>query len=126
MPTRPRGAGSFKRLRRALGHSLEGLKSEFKHEPAFRLEVYILLILVPVAIALPVAPLSRSLLVGSLLIIMIVELINNAFESTVDYISLERNPLAKRIKDALAGSVLIAIVNAVVIWAAVIFEFASK
>jgi diacylglycerol kinase (ATP) len=110
------------RLFRALGHSLEGLCAEFRHEPSFRLEVYLTLVLAPVALLLHVSVISKALLIGSLLLVMIIELVNNAFESTVDFISLERNPLAKRIKDALAGSVLIAVANAIIIWAAVLYE----
>ena len=120
-PSKSKNAGSITRLLRASANSLEGLRVEFSQEPAFRLEVYLSVILVLVALLLPVPPLSRALLIGSLFLVMIVELINCALESTVDYISVKRDPRAKRIKDAASGAVFIAIANAVIIWAVIIF-----
>lgn len=104
------------RLVKALGYSSEGLLAALKTEPAFALEVILCLILIPVAIMLPLSHLSKAILIGSLLLVLIVELLNSAVEATVDRISADKHPLAKKAKDLGSAAVLLSVVNAFIVW----------
>ncbi|MBS0324520.1 MAG: diacylglycerol kinase [Proteobacteria bacterium] len=108
------------RIRRALGHSLAGLRAAYGHEAAFRQEIWLALILIPVALLLPASAVERGLMVASVLLVLIVELLNSAVEATLDRISLTRHPLAGRAKDMGSAAVLIALLNVVVIWSLVL------
>jgi len=74
------------------------------------------LILVPTAFLLPVNALGKALMIGSVLLVLIVELINSAIEASVDRVSLENHPLAKRAKDLGSAAVFMSLANAAVIW----------
>jgi len=80
------------------------------------------LVLIPLALWLPVGLTGKALMIGSVLLVIIVELINSAVEATVDRISLERHDLAKRAKDIGSAAVLVSLINAVVIWALVLMN----
>ena len=116
----PHKAQGIKRVINACGYSLEGIGAAFKHEAAFRQEIYLALVLIPLAILLPVGMLGKVCLIGSLFAVMIVELLNSALEWIVDYISLDRHPMAKRAKDMGSGAVMLALLNCGLIWATVI------
>ncbi|MNC87784.1 Diacylglycerol kinase [compost metagenome] len=73
-------------------------------------------ILIPVAVMLPVSAVGRALMTGSVLLVLIVELVNSAVESAVDRVSLEIHPLAKRAKDVASAAVLLALINVPVVW----------
>lgn len=107
---------------RAAGIALQGLRSAWKHEDAFRQEAIIALIAVPAALFLPVAPLGKVLMIASILLVLIIELLNSALEAAVDYISLEHHPLAKRAKDIASAAVFLSIVNVLAVWGLVIFS----
>jgi len=109
---------------RATGIALQGLRAAWRHEDAFRQEVLVALIAIPVALLVPVGAIGKTMLIASILLVLIVELINSALEAAVDHTSLERHPLAKRAKDVASAAVLLSIVNALVIWGLVLF--ASK
>ena len=100
----------------ALLNSLDGLTAAFSHEQAFRQEVVLAAILIPVAIMLPVSAVGRALMTGSVLLVLIVELVNSAVESAVDRVSLDIHPLAKRAKDIASAAVLLALINVPVVW----------
>jgi diacylglycerol kinase (ATP) len=106
---------------RASGIALQGLRSAWRHEDAFRQEVFVAAIAIPVALLLPVNHLGKAMMVSSILLVLIVELLNSALESAVDHTSLEQHPLAKRAKDIASAAVFLSIVNALVVWALVIF-----
>lgn len=106
---------------RAFGVALQGLRAAWQHEDAFRQEVVISVIAIPVALVLPVAALGKTLMVASILFLLIVELLNSALEAAVDHTSLERHPLAKRAKDIASAAVLLSIVNALVVWGMVLY-----
>src|ERR1043166_1410007 len=78
--------------------SLDGFFAALKHEPSFREGMIFALLLLPVAIILPVNAVSTALMIGSLVLILIVELLNSAIELIIDYLRPEHHPLAKRIK----------------------------
>ncbi|BBL70125.1 diacylglycerol kinase [Methylogaea oryzae] len=101
----------------ALGFTLAGLRYAVVSEEAFRLEVLLVAPLLPLALWLTDDGLRRAMLIGSLLLILIVELLNSAVEATVDRVSLERHPLAKVAKDMGSAAVALAMLNAAVTWA---------
>ncbi len=115
-----KGKTGLVRLWNALGYSLAGFRAAYKHEDAFRQEVLLAIILIPLALWVPVSFLGKALLIGSVLLVIIVELVNSAIEATVDRISLENHDLAKRAKDLGSAAVLVSLGNVVVIWALVL------
>ena len=121
-PDAPPSIG-FARVVAAWRHSLDGLAAAWRTEGAFRQEVILAAILIPVAFLIPVPVLHRGLLVASVLMVIVVELLNSAMESAVDRISLDRHPLAKKAKDTGSAAVLVAILVAMIVWAAVLFPF---
>ena len=84
-----KGRTGFQRIWNALHYSLAGLAAAYRHEDAFRQEVYLAVVLIPLALLLPATGIGHALMVGSVLLVLIVELINSAVEATVDRISLE-------------------------------------
>lgn len=96
--------------------ALAGLRAAWQFEDAFRQEVLIAAIAIPVALLLPVTTTGKALMITSILLVLIVELLNSALEAAVDHTSLERHPLAKRAKDVASAAVLMSIVNALVMW----------
>ena len=104
----------------SLKHSLRGLQAAFKYEVAFRLEVLLCIIFIPLAFLVGHTTIERILLIASLLLIAIVELINSAIEAIVDRIGPERNELSGRAKDISSAAVLIALLNAIVVWGLII------
>lgn len=115
-----KGKTGLPRLWNALHHSRDGLHAACVHEDAFRQELLLALVLIPLACWLPVGGTGRALLIGSVLLVLMVELLNSALEAAVDRISLDRHPLAKRAKDIGSAAVLIALLNALAIWASVL------
>ena len=117
-----KGKTGFIRMWNAFHYSMSGLKAAYKHEDAFRQETMLAIIFIPLALLLPLNGMAKALLVGSILMVIIIELINSAIEATVDRISFEDHRLAKRAKDIGSAAVLIALINAVVIWALVLSQ----
>ncbi len=103
-------------LFQALLNSLNGLRAAFLHETAFRQEVVLCLFLAPLGLWLGEGGVEKALLVGSLLGVLVVELLNSALEATVDRMGGGFHPLAKRAKDMASAAVLLSIVQAVLIW----------
>ena len=100
--------------------ALQGLRAAWVHEDAFRQEVLVAAIAIPVALLTNVSVLAKVLMLGSIFLVLIVELINSAVEAAVDHASLERHPLAGRAKDIASAAVFLSIVNAVVVWGMVL------
>ncbi|KAF0094942.1 MAG: diacylglycerol kinase [Puniceicoccaceae bacterium 5H] len=99
------------RLVAAFQFSAQGFGAAYRHEEAFRQEVWAAAILVPLILLLPLSLGSTLYLLASIFAVMIVELLNSALEWTVDYISLKRHPYAKRIKDMASAAVLMSIAH---------------
>ncbi len=116
-----KGKTGIRRLMNALGYSLEGFRAAFKHEDAFRQEVFLAVILIPLALYLESEALRRILMIGSIFLVLIVELLNSAVEAVVDRVSIERHALAKRAKDIGSAAVFVALTNVVVTWGLVLF-----
>lgn len=116
-----KGKTGLVRLMNALRYSIDGLRAAFRHEDAFRQECLLATVLIPLALFMPTNALGKAMLIGSVLLVMIVELINSAIEATVDRVSLERHLLAKRAKDIGSAAVLLALLNLAIVWGLVIF-----
>jgi diacylglycerol kinase (ATP) len=116
-----KGKTGLLRIWNALFYSLAGLAAAYRHEDAFRQEVLLAAILVPAAFFLPASGIGRALMIGSVLLVLIVELLNSAVEAAVDRISLENHLLAKRAKDIGSAAVFLSLVNVPVVWALVLF-----
>lgn len=117
-----KGKTGLVRLWNAFGYSMAGFRAAYKHEDAFRQEVLLAAILIPLALWLPVGYLGKALMVGSVLLVIIVELLNSAVEATVDRISLENHDLAKRAKDIGSSAVLVSLINVITVWALVLWQ----
>ena len=111
-----KGKTGIKRLINAFGYSLSGFKVAFAKEDAFRQEVYLSIILVTVAILISNSSIELVLLIGSTLLVPIIELLNSAIEATVDRISFEHHILAKRAKDIGSAAVFLSIINLLAVW----------
>ncbi len=116
-----KGKTGIQRLWNALGYSLQGLASAFRHEDAFRQEVLLTALLIPAAFFIPVGGAERALMIASVLLVLIVELLNSAVEAAVDRISLENHSLAKRAKDIGSAAVLLSLINVAAVWLLVLF-----
>ena len=111
-----KGKTGIKRLANAFKYSVAGTLAAFKHEDAFRQEVILSIVLIPLAIYLGETTTEQALMIASVLLIIIVELLNSSVEATVDRISIKRHKLAKRAKDIGSAAVFFSLVNASVIW----------
>ena len=117
-----KGKTGFKRLVNAFWYSMSGLRAAYKHEDAFRLEIHLAIVLVPLALWLAVPHLSKALMIASVLLVLIVELLNSAIEASVDHTSLDTHPLAKRAKDIGSAAVFVSMLNVVIVWGLLIFS----
>ncbi|QEL66047.1 diacylglycerol kinase [Oryzomicrobium terrae] len=115
-----KGKTGLQRIWNALHYSLAGLRAAYACEDAFRQEVHLAAVLVPLAFFLPVAGVERGVMVGSILLVLVVELLNSAVEAAVDRVSLEHHRLAKRAKDIGSAAVLIALVNVALVWGCIL------
>ena len=111
-----KGKTGLARIWNALLYSLDGLSAAFKHEDAFRHEVLLALVLIPLAIYMPATGAGKALMVASVLLVLIVELFNTGIESVTDRISLEDHVLAKRAKDMGSAAVMLSLINVPVVW----------
>ena len=105
----------MRRLFNAARYSVEGLRSALS-EAAFRQELALSAVLIPLGLYLGKTGVERALLVGSVLLVLIVELLNSAIEAVVDRVSVEEHALSKRAKDIGSASVMLSILNAAVLW----------
>lgn len=110
----------WRRVIYAFGYSIQGFRACFRYEEAFRQELFLLIPLIPLALWLGESPVERALLVGSLLVVPIVELLNSAIEANVDRVGTERHELSGRAKDIASAAVLSSIAFCVVIWAIIL------
>lgn len=115
-----KGKTGLRRLWNALHYSLAGFKAAYQNEDAFRQEVLMAAVLIPLALFLPAPAIGKALMVASVLLVMIVELLNSAVEATVDRISLENHRLAKRAKDIGSAAVLLSLINLAAVWGLVL------
>jgi diacylglycerol kinase (ATP) len=110
------------RITRAFGYSLAGLRAAYKKESAFRQELILTLVLVPLGAWLGRTGVERTLLIGSILMVLIVELLNSAVEATVDRGGKNWDKLAGRAKDMGSAAVLIALLLLALTWGFILFD----
>ena len=115
-----KGRTGLTRLWFATRHSAAGFSAAWHHESAFRQELLLALLLVPAGVWLGTNWVERALLVGSVLLVLIVELLNSGIEAAIDRISLERHSLSKRAKDLGSAAVLVTLVLLATVWALVL------
>jgi len=106
----------FPRIIKAFGYSFSGLWYAVRNETAFVQELFLAIILIPIALVLDVSITAKILMITSIFFILIMELINSAIEAVVDRISLEKHPLSKHAKDLGSAIVLLAFIQAGIIW----------
>lgn len=116
-----KGKTGLRRVWNAFGYSLAGLRAAYKHEDAFRQEAWLALVLIPLALFLPASGIGKALMIGSVLLVLMVELLNSAIEATVDRVSLENHRLSARAKDIGSAAVLVSLLNVVAVWTLVLF-----
>ena len=117
LPFNPyKGNRGITRAWHALKYSIKGFRVAIREESAFRQELTLAAILVPIGVFLPVAPVERVLLLGSVMLVLIVELLNSSIENAVDRIGLERNELSGRAKDLGSAAVTVALLLCVMTW----------
>jgi diacylglycerol kinase (ATP) len=110
---KPRG---LVRIMRALGASVNGLVGAFREEAAFRQELALAALVIPLGLRLGHSGVERALLIAPMLLILIVELLNSAIEATVDRIGFERHKLAGLAKDIGSAAVLMSFVLLTAVW----------
>jgi diacylglycerol kinase (ATP) len=115
-----KGKRGLRRIFNAFNYSLEGLGSALKHEYAFRQEVILVAILLPLSLVFKISLVEHLILAASLILVLILELINSAIEAVVDDHSLRDRPLAKRAKDIGSAAVLLGLLNALACWTAIL------
>jgi len=115
-----KGKTGLRRLINAFGYSMAGFKAAYQHEDAFRMEVLLAIVLIPLAFYLGDSATARAMMLASVFLMIIVELLNSAVEATVDRISLDNHLLAKRAKDIGSAAVMLSLINLVVVWVLVL------
>jgi diacylglycerol kinase (ATP) len=113
-----KGRSGLNRILFATRHSAEGISSALRHESAFRQELLLAVVMVPAALWLGTTWLERTALIGTVLLVLIVELLNSGIEAVVDRVSYELHDLSKRAKDYGSAAVALSILLCTGTWAA--------
>ena len=113
----PRGPG---RMLKAAVWSLQGLRAAWLHESSFRLEVYLFVVLAPLALWLGHDGIERALLVGSMVLVLSAELLNSAIEAVIERYGPEHHELAGRAKDMGSAAVFVLMMNVLLTWGLVL------
>ncbi|MBK6356317.1 MAG: diacylglycerol kinase [Betaproteobacteria bacterium] len=116
-----KGKRGLRRLINALGYSRDGIAAAWRNEAAFRQEILLAAIALPLAFYLGKTGVERALMICSVVLILIVEILNSAVEAVVDKASPEKSELAKRAKDMGSAAVLLSLINAAAIWACLLW-----
>ena len=117
-----KGSTGLRRVWNALFYSFDGLRAAFRHEAAFRQEMLVASVLIPVALFVGEGAAATALMIASVLLVLIVELLNSAIEEVTDRVSLENNVLAKRAKDLGSAAVLVSLLGVPIVWGVALFR----
>lgn len=112
----------LRRIFSAILYSIDGLRSAWKNEHAFRQELVVVVVGVVIALILPVSAFEKLMMIAVLILILVVELINSAIEAVVDRVSLERHTLSKNAKDFGSAAVLLTCLIALATWAVILLD----
>ncbi|MBS0877053.1 MULTISPECIES: diacylglycerol kinase [unclassified Tatumella] len=115
--------GGWRRIIKAAGYSWQGLRAAWRHEAAFRQEAVLAAVAVIVACWLNVDTVTRILLIGSVVLVVIVEVLNSAIEAVVDRLGPEIHPLSGRAKDLGSAAVFLALLLAAFVWIALLWQW---
>ena len=115
-----KGRRGLQRLIHATRYSIDGLSAAWAHEDAFRQELILAAVMIPVALLLPLTLPEKILLIGVVVLVLVVELLNTGIEAAIDRDSLEINPLGKRAKDYGSAAVMLSLLLAAGTWAAIL------
>lgn len=118
----PNGLFDLRRVWRAAGYSVSGLQAALGNEAAFRQEMALFVILAPLGLWLGQDGVERSLLVGSLVLVLLVELLNSALEAAVNRIGDEPHALSGRAKDMGSAAVFVSLVLVIIVWALILAD----
>lgn len=117
----PEKNSGFTRVYKAFFYSMNGITAAFRHEAAFRQEFVVALVLLPLTIWLPVTHMERVIMVGTVMLVLIIELLNSGIEATVDRIGEEHHELAGRAKDMGSAAVLLSLMLWAYVWSSFLF-----
>ena len=117
-----RNEGIFRHIINAFIWSAGGIRAAWKHELAFRAQVIVIAVMIPIGIWLGETAIQWALLFGSCMLVLITELLNSALETIVDRIGLEHNELSGRAKDLGSAAAFFSMTTAAVIWGLVAYE----
>jgi diacylglycerol kinase (ATP) len=117
-----KGLFDLRRIARAAGYSAAGLKAAVRGETAFRQELALCVVLAPLGLWLGRDGVERALLLGSLLLVLVVELLNSAIEAAINRIGAERNELSGLAKDLGSAAVFVALLIVLTVWGLVLAD----
>ncbi len=117
-----RGSKGIVRIIKASGYSWQGLCAAWRHEAAFRQEVLLAAVMIPMGLYLGANGVEKALLIGSVLLILLVEILNSAIEAVVDRFGDEQHELSGRAKDMASAAVALAIALMTTVWILVLFS----
>ena len=116
-----KGKRGLPRIVNAFRYSVDGLAAAWHHEDAFRQEMILAAVMMPLALLLPVTLIERILLISVVILVLIVEILNTAVEAAIDRHSFEINPLAKRAKDLGSAAVMMSLILAGGVWISILW-----
>ena len=116
-----RGNKGIIRIIKASGYSWQGLCAAWRHEAAFRQELWLAVVMIPLGLYLGDSGVEKALLVGSVLLVLLIEILNSAIEAVVDRFGGEQHELSGRAKDMASAAVAFALALMVVVWILVLF-----
>ena len=119
---RSKNENIFRHLQNAVIYSFAGFKSAWNNEMAFRLETIVIALMLPVGIWLGQTVVEWALLVGSVMLVLITELLNSAVETVVDRIGAEQHILSKQAKDLGSAAAALSMLVAAIVWALIAYE----
>ena len=121
-----KGNRGLTRAWHAAKNSWCGIVYAFQEESAFRQELFLLIVLSPIALFLPVNPLEKCALIASLIMVLVVELLNSSVEAAIDRISFDHHDLSKRAKDFGSAAVMLALLISALLWATICIPLVIK
>lgn len=117
-----KGRTGVERIVRATGYSIEGLATAYRGESAFRQETWLAVLMLPVAFWLGRNWVEVALLAGSVMLVLIVELLNSGIESAIDRVSFEMHELSKRAKDLASAAVFLSLLLCAGVWLGAVWQ----
>ncbi|WP_039978589.1 diacylglycerol kinase [Shewanella decolorationis] len=117
---KPANNHGIKRIFRATGFSMKGLKAAWIHEAAFRQELMLAVVMLPIALLVDISTMERLMLILTLFIVLIVELLNSAIEAVVDRVGSEIHPLSGQAKDIASAAVFMSLALCAITWLVVL------